>query len=395
MEAIDKLLTRGVKAIYPSPEALKKRMKKGPLKLYLGIDPSGSVLHLGHAVVLRKLREFQDLGHQVILLVGDFTGRIGDPTDKGAARKRLTPAQVQRNAQDYKEQASRILNFGGSNPAELRFNSAWHERLNFAEVIEIASHFTIQQLEERDMFRQRRKDNKPIYLHEFLYPLLQAYDSVAMGVDLEIGGSDQIFNMLAGRDLLRAMSDKEKFVLATELLVGSDGRKMGKSLHNFIPITAKPNEMYGAVMALADEVMIDYFTLATAVSMTEIEGIEEALKEKKVNPMTIKKKLALEIVKLYHGERRAARAQKEFESVFQRGRLPAEIEPVSVPKGGQPVLEFLTENGLCSSKSAARRLIRTGSVSLDGEKITDPKTTILPTRGGVVKVGKRKFVKIS
>lgn len=396
MDVIDDLLTRGVTAVYPNPKAFKKRLlKKTPLKIYLGVDPSGAVLHLGHSVVLRKLRIFQDLGHQVILLIGDFTGRIGDPTDKSAARPKLSHQQVLKNAASYRRQTSKILKFGGPNRAKLAYNSRWHDRLSFAEVIKLASYFTVQQLQEREMFQKRRRLKKPIYLHEFLYPVLQAYDSVALEVDAELGGSDQIFNMLTGRELVRALLRKEKYVLATKLLVGSDGQKMGKSLANFIPITAEPGEMFGRVMTIKDQLIIHYFTLATSLPLVKINQIEKNLKSKNLSPMAAKKQLAFEIVKLYHGQVKAARAQREFTRVFQQKLAPSRVPLIRVRSQGDPLLKLVLGTGLVTSKSEAKRLIKSGGVRLDRRKIRNPDQKITPQSGQIIKIGKHNFGKIS
>lgn len=394
MDRLDQVLTRGVKAIYPSYQNLKKRLKERPLSLYLGVDPSGTELHLGHSVVLRKLRQFQDLGHQVTLLIGDFTGRIGDPTDKSAARQKLSAKQVKNNAKTYQTQASKILNFSGPNPVIIEFNSRWHDRLKMADVIELASNFTVQQLEERDMFRRRRQDRKPIYLHEFLYPLLQAYDSVALNIDLEIGGSDQIFNMLTGRELVQTLQHKEKYVLATELLIGTDGQKMGKSLNNYLPITLPPNQMYGSLMAIVDTAIIDYFILTTDLPLEDINLIKSNLDQGQLNPMLAKKKLAFEIVKFYHHESAAKKAQEEFESVFQKRESPAAADELKVAPDGETLVWFLSRTGLAASRSEAKRLISAGGIRLDNEKLTDPETKLVPNLKKVLRVGKLKFVKL-
>ena len=240
---INELLTRGVENIYPKPEFLKERLESGDkLKIYLGIDPTGPTLHLGHVSSMIKLRQFQNLGHQVILLIGSFTAMIGDPTDKMAVRKQLTREQVLQNCKNYLDQASVILNFEGANPAQVKYNDEWLGKLNFHEVIELASHFTVQQMLERDMFEKRINDGKPVHLHEFLYPLMQGYDTVAMDVDGEVGGNDQTFNMLAGRTLLKQMKNKEKFVITTRLLVDSQGSKMGKTTGNMIALADSPEE---------------------------------------------------------------------------------------------------------------------------------------------------------
>ena len=300
---IEEVLTRGVKAIYPSRKAVEEALKTGKrLKIYNGIDPSNPNIHLGNAIPLRKMRQLQRLGHKVILLIGDFTGRIGDPSDKGAMRLQLSHQQVLENAKAYKEQAAKILDFKSKiNPCEIKFNSEWLDKLSNKDVIKLSVYFTIQQLIERDLFQKRLKEKKPIGLHEFLYPLYQGYDSVAMDIDMEIGGDDQTFNMLIGRDLMKIYKNKEKFILTVPILEGFDGRKMSKSWGNVINITDSADDMFGKVMSLPDDLIIKYFTLCTSVSLKEINKMEEDLRSDKVNPKGVKAKLGREIVGIYHG----------------------------------------------------------------------------------------------
>ena len=278
-EQLYNLLNRAVEDVIVREE-LAKRLEKGErLRVYHGIDPTGPLLHIGHAVTLRKLRQFQDLGHEVILLIGDFTAQIGDPTGRTTERVPLTPEQVKENAKNYQKQAAKILDFKSKeNPVQVRFNSDWLAKLSFKEVVQLAMQFTVQQMIERDMFQVRLKDNKPIGLHEFLYPLMQGYDSVAMDVDLEVGGSDQLFNMLAGRDLIRNLKNKSKCVLTTPLLEGLDGRKMSKTYGNFVAVTDEPNDMFGKVMSLRDELITRYFEICTDVSKMEINKIADEMK---------------------------------------------------------------------------------------------------------------------
>ncbi|MFH1551844.1 MAG: tyrosine--tRNA ligase, partial [bacterium] len=257
MDKIKKAMTRGVDNIYPNAQALEKKLKSGEkIRLYCGYDPTASTLHIGHAITLRKMAHFQDLGHQVIMLIGDFTGMIGDPTDKKETRQKLTRKQVLENAKNYQKLASKILKFTGENPAKIMYNSEWNDKLTFKDLIELSSNFTVQQMLVRDMFQERIKKEKPIYLHEFLYPLAQSYDSVAMDVDLEIGGTDQTFNMLCGRDLMKTIKNKEKLVLTIKLLVDSSGKKMGKTEGNMVALDEKPEQMYGQIMAWSDELIV-------------------------------------------------------------------------------------------------------------------------------------------
>ena len=266
---VKEVLSRGVGKIYPSYEALEKLLLSGKkIKLYCGYDPSSSSLHLGHAISLRKLGQFQKLGHEVIMLIGDFTGMIGDPTDKLATRKKLTRQEVLKNAKNYKKIASKFISFTGINAAKLKYNSQWLDKLTFKDLVEITSNFTVQQMIERDMFQERFKNNKPIYFHEFLYPMAQGYDSVAMDIDLEVGGNDQTFNMLVGRTLMKCLKGKEKFVLTMKLLIDSTGKKMSKSEGNMVALDEKPIEMFGKIMSWPDEIMLAGFELLTDVPMS-------------------------------------------------------------------------------------------------------------------------------
>lgn len=398
MDKVEEVLSRGVEKIYPSNEALEKILHSGKkLRLYNGIDPTGPFLHLGHMVVLKKLRQFQDLGHKVILLIGDFTGMIGDPTDKSATRKWLTKNQVLENAKDYQKQASKILRFMGENPVEIKFNSQWLAKLTFEEVIELASRFTVPQMLERDMFQARIKGDKEVWLHEFLYPLMQAYDSVMMDVDLEIGGNDQTFNMLCGRTLMKAIKGKEKFVMSTSLLAEPGQAKMGKTEGNLVALNEKPTEMFGKIMAFSDELLIPGFILLTDVSREEIQRMKEEVKSAAANPMDFKKRLAREIITQLHSENEARKAQEEFEKVFQHRELPAEIREVRLPKtfvSGATITDVLVESGLAPSRSEAKRLISQMGTAVADQIITDPNAPFTNESGTVIRVGKRKFVRI-
>lgn len=386
------MLDRNIAEVLPSKRAFEDRLKKGPITIYLGIDPSSPDIHLGHAVVLWKLKEFQDAGHKVTLLIGDFTGMIGDPTDKSAARKKLTEKEVRENAKTYKEQIAKILRFGGPNAAEVKFNSEWLAKLDLADILELTSNFTAQQILERDFFQARLKENKPIHLHEFLYPLMQGYDSVAMEVDAEIGGTDQTFNMLVGRTLLEKLKSREKFVVTVPLLAGLDGRKMSKSFDNFIAITDAPGDMFGKIMSLQDNLIIRYFELATQLADKELQSIKEGLQSNKVHPMEAKKRLAWEIVKLYHGEKEADKSKEEFEQVFQKKGAPTDTPIYKISGSTINVVDILAESGLVKSKSDAKRLLGQGGVEWEGKKITNPILEV--TSSGVLKVGKRSFLKL-
>lgn len=387
------LLTRSVEEIIQKKELEKALKEKKKLRIYIGVDPSGPEIHLGHAVILRKLREFQKLGFKVIFLIGDFTGMIGDPTDRTTERQPLTRGQVLKNAETYKEQVSKIISFKGKNPAELRFNSEWHSKMNFEQVIGLSAHFTVQRMLERDMFEKRIKEDKPIGLHEFIYPLIQGYDAVALDADVQVGGTDQKFNMLASRKLVKILKGKTQTVVTFTLLEGTDGRKMSKSFNNIIGITEEPKDIFGKVMSLKDNLIIKYFVLTTDVPMLQIKKIENGFK-KGANPRDAKLKLAFEIVKIYHGEKEAKKARKEFEKVFSKREIPKEIPCYEVSKKPVKLVELLSGLKMASSKSEARRLIEQGAVDIDETTIFDKEEELTPHKDMIIKVGKRKWAKI-
>jgi tyrosyl-tRNA synthetase len=392
-EAIHNILTRAVENIYPNKAYLEKRLTEGkPISLYLGIDPTGPTLHIGHAINLMKLKKLQQMGHKVILLIGDFTGMIGDPTDKTATRKQLTKEEVLSNAKLYKSQAETFLNFSGPNKAELRYNSEWLSKLTFAEVIELLSHVTVDQMLKRDMFDKRVQEGKPIHLHEFLYPVMQGYDSVAMNVDGEIGGNDQTFNMLAGRGLMKDLLHKEKFVITMKLLADQTGKKMGKTEGNILALTDSPGEMFGKVMSWTDGMIVNGFELCTDVPMTEIEKIKKDL-ESGANPKDIKMRLAKEIVAIYHGEKAAEKAEENFVNTFQKGSVPEHIEIINTTSG-KMLVDVLLEKEIVSSKTDWRRLVTEGAVTdlETEEKISDQFMKL--EKNLTLKIGKKRFVKI-
>lgn len=386
--SVNEVLERGVEQVLPLKQGLADLMKKKKITLYLGIDPTGMELHLGHSVVLRKLQQFADLGHHVILLIGNGTVKIGDPSGKDKTRPMLADTIIEENFKTWREQASKILDFS---KIEVRRNGDWLDKLTFPEIVRLLSKFTVQQLIERDMFQERLKSSLPIYMHEILYPVMQGYDSVVMDVDLELGGNDQTFNMMVGRELMKSMKGKEKYVLATPLLVGSDGRKMGKSLHNYISLTATPEDMYGKLMRVIDEVMVQYFTLLTDTPAEEIAAMERQLKDGSVNPIEIKKKLAFTITAMYHSEKDAKLAQEHFKKTVQKKEVPEKTETLTVSSGKRTVQQLVESTNVSASNSEARRLIEQGGVSLNGKQITDPKETVTLKNGDVVKVGKRNF----
>lgn len=398
MENLTPLLSKNVEQIFPSEEALKKALGGRKLRVYLGVDPSSPEIHLGHTILLKKLRQFQDLGHEVILLIGDFTGMIGDPTGKDKTRVPLTREQVRENAETYKEQASKIIDFNGRNPAKIMYNSSWLDKLKFREIIDLASNFTVQQLLERDMFQERLKAGKPISLHEFLYPLMQGYDSAEMKVDVEIGGTDQTFNMLIGRELVKNLLGKEKYVLTTPLLLGLNGEKMSKSAANTIPITASADDMYGKIMSLRDELIFDYFKMLTDISREELSSLEKQLKNREVNPRDVKAKLAKSIVSGFYSEKKAEEAESEFIKVFKKGEQPSQIQRTTktLPAGSQlTMVELIRSVNMAPSNSAASRLIEQGAVEVDGIVRKHPLERIeIKNKITKIRVGKRGFLEI-
>ncbi len=379
MLSVSSALTRGVDKILPSKEGLARLMAKKKITLYQGFDPSMPSLHLGNFAGLMKLRQFQKLGHRVVFLVGDFTGMIGDPTDKLATRKKLTRQEVLDNAKSWKQQAGRVLSFEGENAAEIKFNSEWNDKLTFKDLLEITSNFTVQQMIERDMFQDRLEANAPIHLHEFLYPVAQAIDSVEMDVDLEIGGRDQLFNMLAGRTLMKAMKGKEKFVLATKLLVDKEGNKVGKTTGNALFLDSTPETFYAGVMSFPDEAILLGFELLTEVPLGGLK------KEIEKEAMQQKKRLAFEIVRILWGDVAAEKAEGEFEQTFQK-RMPEYTIKVPVERSLAGTIAPYTSLG---SVSEAKRIIYHGGVDVNGEVVTDP--NYRPEIGERIKVGKKFF----
>lgn len=379
---IQKVLTRGVENIYPSKEELEKVLESGQkIRLYNGIDPTGPTLHLGHLVQIRKLKQFQDLGHEVIVLIGDFTAQIGDPTDKTATRQQLTHEQVMKNCRGYKEQIGKVLDL---KKTEFKYNSKWLAKLSFADTLEISSYFTAQQTIARDMFKKRIEEGKDLYLHEFMYPLMQAYDSVAMDVDLEVGGRDQMFNMLAGRTLMKKMKNKEKYVLTTKLLEDpASGKKMGKTEGNMIALNEEPNNMFGQIMAWSDELILPGFELLTDLDIKEVK-----------NPRDDKARLAKEIVKTFYGAKKAEQAEKEFDQVFKDKAKPTEMPVFKAKDGKMKLVDLLVESKLAPSKGEARRLIEQGGVKIDDQVAKDWQEEIVLKDKITIQVGKRKFVKV-
>jgi tyrosyl-tRNA synthetase len=387
---IDALLNRGVSAIYPSSDALREALGSGKrLRIYNGMDPTASTLHIGHLAVLQKLRQFQDLGHEVMLLVGDVTGMIGDPTGKTSARVPLTRMKVEQHAEQYQEQASAVLAFSGPNAATVRRNSEWWDEMSVPQFLATLAVTTAQRLLERDMFQDRIKDGKPIGAHELVYPVLQGYDSVAMEVDVEIGGTDQMFNMMMGRDFVKKVQDREKFVITVPLLADASGKKIGKSEGNMVALGTDANDLYGKTMALPDGVLEACLTQCTALPMDEIASI---LNE---HPRDAKMRLAWEVTKMMHGKDAADTAQEVFVKTFQEHETPDAIPEVVVQDAEWSLVDLLGELKLASSKSDARRVIEQGGVKVSDVVVDDVNASVVITSEGVViQKGKRYFIRV-
>jgi tyrosyl-tRNA synthetase len=381
-----------------SREELKRKLEKSqktgiPLKIKAGFDPTAPDLHLGHTVLLQKLKHFQDLGHDVHFLIGDFTGLIGDPTGKSETRKALTPEDVAQNAETYKTQVFKILD---PEKTKVVFNSSWLGALSSYDMIRLASELTVARMLEREDFKNRFETGKPISIHEFLYPLIQGYDSVAMEADVELGGTDQLFNVLMGRDLQRSRGMEPQIVLTMPLLEGLDGvNKMSKSLGNYIGITDSPDDIYGKILSISDDLMFRYYELLSDLSSTEIEELRTKMTDGELHPKEVKKQLARELTARFHSEEAAMAAEANFEKVFQKKGIPDEI-PEKQISSAEPVWlpQLLVDAQLVSSSSEGRRMIKQNAVSLDGEKITDMNYTVEPKGETLLRVGKRRFCKI-
>lgn len=395
------VIRRGVVEIVPEDD-LKNKIANAvatgkPLNVKLGLDPSAPDIHIGHTVVLHKLRQFQELGHQIQLIIGDFTGRIGDPTGKSETRKQLTEEDVKRNAETYQKQIYKILD---PQQTKLYYNSEWLAPLNFADVVNLAGKVTVARMMERDDFTKRYTSGLPISIHEFFYPLMQGYDSIALDSDVELGGTDQTFNLLMGRTLQKEYNKPGQIVITTPLIEGLDGvNKMSKSLGNYIGIDEEPNQIYGKSMSIPDRLMLKYYELATDLSNEELAALKAGLADGSVHPRDVKMKLAATFVQMYHGEEAAKAAENHFITVFQQRALPDDIEEVSIAaeqlEDGQiRIVKLLTMLELLPTSSEARRSVQQGAVRLNEEKITDINSDISPKDGDVLQVGKRKFIKI-
>lgn len=388
------IIKRGSVEVISEDELVKKLNKGKPLLIKAGFDPTAPDLHLGHTVLIHKLRQFQELGHKVIFLIGDFTGMIGDPTGKSETRKALTREDVLKNSESYKEQVFKILD---PEKTEVRFNSEWMDRMTAVDLISLAARYNVARMLERDDFHKRYKSGQSISIHEFLYPLIQGYDSVALKADVEIGGTDQKFNLLVGRELQRDYGIEPQVVLTMPLLEGTDGvNKMSKSLGNYIGITEPPKEIFGKVMSITDELMFRYYELLSHISTQELTSLKDGVKNGTVHPKDAKVTLAKEMVARFHGQNAAEQAAEEFSNIFKAGGLPDKIEEKEVVCPGDEALLTYTiaASGLASSNSEARRLVEQGGVTVDGNKVTDIKSKLYLSKEYLVKVGKRKFAKI-
>jgi len=389
------IIKRGVSEIIPEEDLVKKLERsiktKKPLNIKLGCDPSRPDLHLGHSVVLRKLRQFQDLGHRVILIIGDFTGMIGDPSGKSKTRPSLTLEETHRNGQTYFEQAEKILS---KERLSMQYNSDWLNKMSFADVIRLASKYTVARMLERDDFTIRFKAGEPISVHEFLYPLAQAMDSVAIQSDLELGGTDQKFNLLVGRDIQREYGQEPQVILTMPILAGTDGvEKMSKSLDNYIGLSESPKEIYGKTLSIPDTLIYKYFELVTDVSKPELTAIKTSLENEHTNPRDMKRQLARTLVRMYHSQASADEAEKEFDRIFVQKSIPDNIEEFK-RRDALNIISLMTEAKLAASKSEARRLIDQGGVSIDDERVTDPNAMLPEKDEFILKVGKRRFLKV-
>ena len=387
-----KKLKRNAVDLVTEEELMEKLKENRSLRVKLGVDPSRPDLHLGHLVVLRKLREFQDMGHTVVLIIGDFTARIGDPSGRSQIRPMLSAEEVKENAKTYSEQAFKVLD---EEKTELRYNSEWLETLNFEDVIRLTAKFTVARMIERDDFAKRLKAGEPLSVSELLYPIAQAYDSVMINADVELGGTDQLFNLLVGRKLQQDFGQKPQIVMTMPLIEGTDGHlKMSKSYDNYIAFNDQPDEMYGKLMSIPDDLILKYMRLLTDISDEEIEEYRIKMEGKEINPRDVKMKLAREIVSFFYGETEAEKAQENFIRVFRERKLPREMQEITVNVSKKSIVDLLFESKIVSSRSEAKRLITQGGVRINGEKIIDPFAELEIKNGMVLQVGKRRFFKI-
>lgn len=391
MNNIDDLLSRGVANIIPSKEGLKKLLESGKkLNIYLGIDPTAVNIHLGHAVPLRKLQKFAEMGHNVTFIVGDFTALIGDTSDKESERPQISKEQIEENLKLYKAQAEKILDFS---KIEIKFNSEWLGKLGFEDVVRLTQEFSLGDFISRELIKKRLNEGKRIGLHEVLYPVMQGYDSLHLDTDIQLGGTDQTFNMQAGRTLIKNHKEKESFVIANGFLSGTDGRKMSKTWGNAIWLTDSPSDMFGKLMSIEDNLIVEYFTLATDVPIDEIKEIENEIK-KGTNPMQFKKRLARTITSMFHGDQKAEDAEEEFKKVVQEKQIPTDIETINISDGNL-ISKVLIEKNFIESNSEWKRLVEQNGVMIEDARVDNYflKTDDI-SDGAIIKIGKRKYAKI-
>lgn len=389
---IEQLLTRRVEKILPTKEGLVELMKKRKIRLYQGFDPTGARLHLGHSIGLRKLMDFANLGHEVIFLFGTGTVLVGDPSLRDSARKTITQKEITENIKDWKRQASPLVDF---KKVTIKENGDWLIPLTLKDIIKIASNISALQLFKREMFQRRLQRGDTVWYHETMYPMLQGYDSVVMDVDLEIGGTDQEFNMLVGRDLQKKINNKEKYILTTPMILGTDGKQMSKSSGNCVWLDDSPQDMFGKIMSMPDSQTLPYLNLVTNLPLPRIAEIEGLVKSKEMHPMEAKRLCAWEVVKDFHGRKAADKAGEEFRETFSEGKLPSVIPTIVVKAKKLSLVDLLCEVKLVSSRSDARRLVKQGGVKIDGLLVKDENTPVAIHEGMVIQVGKRKYAKIA
>ncbi|WP_434296825.1 tyrosine--tRNA ligase [Clostridium sporogenes] len=388
-----KIISKGVDEII-NVEDLKNKLEKSqktgkPLTVKLGLDPTAPDIHIGHSVVLRKIRQLQDLGHRAVIIIGDFTGRIGDPTGKSKTRKPLTQEEVMFNAKTYEEQIFKIID---KDKTDLKFNSEWLGKLSLRDTIELTSKYTVARMLEREDFKKRFESHSSIGIHEFFYPLLQAFDSVTLKADIELGGTDQRFNLLMGRTIQKDFDQESQVAILMPLLEGTDGKdKMSKSLGNYIGINEEANDIYGKVMSIPDEMIVKYYELATDIHPDEVAKIKAKLEEENVNPRDIKMELAKEIVRLYHGEEESIKAEENFKNIFQQGNMPEDIGTIEVNVAETNIVDLIVKAEFAPSKNEARRLVKQEAVKINGEKV-DEECKVKSE--DILQVGKKKFIKI-
>jgi tyrosyl-tRNA synthetase len=389
------IIKKGVEEIVPEEELIKKLKKSEetgkPLRIKYGIDPTGYDVHIGHLVPIRKMREFQDMGHVGVIIIGDFTAQIGDPTGRDESRPPLTADMVKANAEKYMEQLFTVLD---PEKTEIRYQSEWFKEMGMSNVLKLLGKFTLAKFLSHDTFRRRYENGHSIGMHEIMYPVLQSYDSVAIEADVELGATEQKFNILCGRDMQRHHNQEEQIALLSPILLGTDGvEKMSKSKNNYIAVFDTPKDKYGKVMSIPDSIIVNYFKYATALTVAEIKAIDDELKAGQTNPKFIKQRLAREIVKTYHGEEAAQAAEEEFNRVFSQKNIPTDIPEFTLTEGCR-LIDIIVKNSMCKTNGEARRMIRQGAVKIDDEKVTDENLEVAPEKEFILKVGKRRFLKV-